>query len=181
MTSLYCAAACSGSILPVVNLTDVSPGQLTFTWSQLDSECLVVQYVITSDCGNCSGSVSKDTSAVCSNLQLSDSERNCSFSIISRTRGFTGTPSNPILVTLKGKGVLSKYDMYNKINTTAVPDAPQVNLLPIYSSGSNSLIGLNAIIRQNLIVSTSIDNPTKILTSHTLCRTSQSTRAYLVL
>ena len=72
------ADAC-GTVPPVVNLTEVSPGELTFRWSQLASNCQTVQYVITSDCGNCY--INADTLATCSDLQLSVTERNCTFSV----------------------------------------------------------------------------------------------------
>ena len=87
----------------MVNLC-VSPGQLTFNWTRLDSNCsTVTQYRITSDCGNCSGSVTDETSATCSELQLSETAINCTFSVQGMTRGFTGTRSNSTSVTLKGK------------------------------------------------------------------------------
>ena len=105
---IWYAAAC-GDVRAVVDLTkaDVNPGQLTFYWSRLDSECSTVQYFITSDCGNCPGSVIDKTSATCSDLQLSETERNCTFNVMSMTQGFNGTPSDPLTVTLKGEATYS--------------------------------------------------------------------------
>ena len=62
-----------------------------------------MQYHIMSDCGNCSGSVTDEISATCSELQLSETETNCTFRVQGMTRGLTGPQSNPITVTLKGK------------------------------------------------------------------------------
>ena len=93
--------ACS-EVKPVVYLTKVSQGQLTFNWSRLNSECSTVQYLIISDCGSCPRSINDETSATCSNLQLLETERNCTFSVMSMTRGFNGTSSDPFTVTLKG-------------------------------------------------------------------------------
>ena len=89
-----------------VTLTDVSQGKLTFSWTQIDPNCPTVQYQIMSDCGNCS---TTNTSATCSNLSLSTTERNCTFSVGSVICGFTGPSSNPITVTLKGMIIIIRY------------------------------------------------------------------------
>ena len=91
-----------GIVRPTVNL-NISAGLLKFYWSPLDSECSTVQYRIMSDCGNCSRYITDEISATCSELQLSETATNCTFSVQGMTRGFNGTQSNSTSVTLKGK------------------------------------------------------------------------------
>ena len=84
-----------------VTLSNISSDGVTFSWSQIDLNCPTVQYQITNpDCGNCS--LSGDRSATCSNLPLSTTETDCTFSVASVICGFTGPSSNPITLTLKG-------------------------------------------------------------------------------
>ena len=85
-----------------ITLTDVRPGQVIFSWSQIDSNCPAVQYQNTFNCGRCSLAIPTSTLANCYDLQLSTTARNCTFSVSSEICGFTGPSSNPITVTLKG-------------------------------------------------------------------------------
>ena len=152
LLSLLLIAAC-GSESPDVSLTNVGPELLEFSWSQLNSECSTVQYLITSDCGNCSRYVSDEPFATCSNLQLSDTMKNCLFSVTSMTRGFNGTPSTSLTVTLKGiatfPNLIIRY--YVKM-LIAVPGIPQIiDTIPVYlNNDAKDLIKLIVVINKTV-------------------------------
>lgn len=93
------AIAGSNDLTPTnVRLSDVQQEMLTFTWLPVLSSCTSVQYT-TSGCGTCVGT---GTSAMCSSLPLSTVASVCNFSVYGEACGFSGTPSNPVVVTLKG-------------------------------------------------------------------------------
>ena len=84
-----------------VNLADVHPGELVFNWSSMATKCSSMHYSISSK--NCGCPSTTDTTTVtCSSLELSIAKSICTFSVQSMTCGYSGSPSNPIMVTLKG-------------------------------------------------------------------------------
>ena len=81
-----------------VHLTDVRPGQVTFTWTSVSSSyCSVnfVNYSITSDCGVCPTTTNM-TTVTCSDLQLSTEPVECTFRVSSVVCDLTGNPSEPV-------------------------------------------------------------------------------------
>ena len=152
VSTLYCVCIHAGPYQRApsgVNLTNVRPDELTFAWTQIDPNCPTVQYNITSDCGSCS--TGSGTSATCSNLQLSATERNCTFSIKSMICGFTGPSSNAVTVTLRGTCTCTCMCILLLIILFVVPDAPQVSFIPVYSSASQELTNLVVQINQMMV------------------------------
>ena len=81
-----------------VQLTRVGTGQLTFTWTLVNSSCLSINYMATLDCGTCS--VAMDTTtAICSGLQLPSV---CNFTVQTLVCGEVGAPSDTVTVILRG-------------------------------------------------------------------------------
>ena len=80
-----------------VQLTRVDTGQLTFTWTPVNSNCPSINYMATLDCGTCS--IPMGTTVNCSGLQLPGV---CSFTVQTMVCGQVGAPSDPLTVTLRG-------------------------------------------------------------------------------
>lgn len=101
----YCWSFSSGpGELPppmIITLSGIQQGVLNFTWNSV-LNCTRVGYNITttSGCGTCE--VSTGASAICSNPPVSTGASVCNFSVYSEACGFSGTPSNPFTVILKG-------------------------------------------------------------------------------
>lgn len=90
-----------------LHLANVLNRKLIFSWTPLNSPCLPTYYGIQSDCGNCSGSTTHLTTAICSNLYLSPDtvDSICTFSIYSAfCNNITVNPStsHPVNVTVRG-------------------------------------------------------------------------------
>ena len=73
-----------------------------FSWSRVDpTNCSRETYSITYDgCGTCT--VSSNYSATCTDIQASVNPTQCNFSVNSMICGFSGTPSNSMVVNLMG-------------------------------------------------------------------------------
>ena len=117
---------------------DVRQGELVFSWQPNIPICSLVEYnIISNKCGSC---ICEGTSATCSNLTLSTIAAVCSFSVSSMACGFSGTPSDPIDITVKGMYVSEPslddplYQVNDYFLLYTVPDIPMIQaLLPVYS------------------------------------------------
>ena len=132
-----------------VNLSDVHPGTLIFSWMSVNPSCSLVRYEITShNCGTCS--VSMDTTATCSDLHLSTNTTVCTFSVRSMVCGYTGSSSSQTVVNLKGLYRFTELieSVILELMSFPVPETPEVNLTPVYSNDNQSLTKVTATISQ---------------------------------
>ena len=81
-----------------LRLTRVDTGQLTFTWTPVNSNCPSINYMATLNCGDCSVAIGT-TTTICSGLQLPNV---CSFTVTTMACGQVRAPSDPISVNLRG-------------------------------------------------------------------------------
>ena len=70
-----------------------------------DTNCSHLHYNITSDCGSCP-SVTNETIATCSVLQLTTNATECHFRVSSVVCDILGDPSSLVAVILKGNRIL---------------------------------------------------------------------------
>lgn len=84
-----------------ISLTSVLPGpRLIFNWTQTSSDCQEMEYLISSDCGNCPISTAINT-AVCVNVPIDDHV--CTFEVRTKVCGnIEGRAGTSVFVTLKG-------------------------------------------------------------------------------
>ena len=90
---------------PIVQLVDIKPGELTFSWNPLIVNCSALHYVIISTgCGNCTdGLMTFSTSVTCSVVAAATDQRMCRFAVRSVVCGNISSPvSNQVDVHLKG-------------------------------------------------------------------------------
>ena len=80
-----------------VSLARIGQGQLIFNWT--DYLCSSVEYIISSDCGDCPHSTNT-TAATCSGLQLPTIADGivCSFQVSSMACGITGNSGSPVML-----------------------------------------------------------------------------------
>ena len=88
---------------PTIVGLSIQQGILKFTWLPVLPNCTRLRYNITaSGCGTCEIDTITFSSAICSNPPLSTVASVCSFTVYSEACGFSGTATNPFIVTLKG-------------------------------------------------------------------------------
>ena len=83
-----------------VSLARIGQGQFTFNWSAVtDYLCSSVEYIISSDCGDCPHSTNT-TAATCSGLHLPTVSNGivCSFQVNSMVCGITGNSGSPVIL-----------------------------------------------------------------------------------
>ena len=97
-----------------IYLADARPGTLVFNWIPVISNCSMLQYNISSDCGTCP-TVTNATTAICSDLQLTTNASLCHFRVSSRACDLLGNPSSSFAVNLKGNFSVS-HKKLNKHN-----------------------------------------------------------------
>ena len=131
---------------------EASPIRLTFQWGQVSSSCTAIQYrIIATDCGRCPGTT-PHTTASCSGISVDGHQ--CRFALQAITcANIVGNESRTVGVTLRGIIIHSEATVHDDYNTYtyAVPDAPIVDLIPIYSHSTKQLTGL--LTRFNEVVS----------------------------
>ena len=83
-----------------VRVVDVQPGQITFNWTSLDTECDSLSYnIISYNCGRCPSTTS-NTSVTCTNVVALGQV--CTILVQTVVCGNTGILSQPTTVMLKG-------------------------------------------------------------------------------
>ena len=100
-----------------VRLVDVQPGQMTFNWTSVDTECKSLAYkIISSNCGRCPATT-HNTTVTC--IDVVASGQVCTFIVQTEVCGnLTGNFSNAVSVTLKGT---SSYHYHHYTNLTICP------------------------------------------------------------
>ena len=94
-----------------VQLVGISSEQLIFNWTAVSSNCSILQYNITSNCGTCADIIASSTSSVSCSINLSVNMMPCSFGIQSVIcTNMSGNLSTPLLVTLKGNSLACYFD-----------------------------------------------------------------------
>ena len=87
-----------------LQLTQVKPNELTFSWSSVEPNCSTLQYELQSNCGTCTNNPDMPPSAVCSFELSAISNGVCNFAVQSTICGnIVGLLSSSILVTLRGR------------------------------------------------------------------------------
>ena len=104
------------------------------------SECQVVSYTISSDCGVCPTST-QGTTVVCLNVEVpSTVGRICTFTVRTVVCGnIIGTESNSLSVNLKGMIAIIKRLSLMEIIVYIVPDPPTVSIVPTYFQETGQL------------------------------------------
>ena len=140
-----------------IRLIEATSRQLVFQWNAVSPSCQFVQYHIRTNhcCGQCSDST-VHTTASCIGLIING--QHCMFALqTSICNSLVGNVSSNIVVSLKGiDSRILWYDcmLQNMIThwllTSAlvilctVPDAPVVQVIPIYSFATRNLSGIIA-------------------------------------
>ena len=88
-----------------LQLTQVKPNELTFSWSSVEPNCSTLQYELQSNCGTCTNNPNNLLpSAVCLFELSAISNGICNFAVQSAICGnLVGLLSSSILVTLRGR------------------------------------------------------------------------------